>query len=82
MRDIVRHVQTLRKAADYRLDQRITVGLLGLSQEADAAVRAFQSYLCQETLCTRLLTKDDAGPWDQREQITLGGSEAELAVRR
>ncbi|MBM3190836.1 MAG: class I tRNA ligase family protein, partial [Chloroflexi bacterium] len=40
VRDIVRHVQTLRKEADYRLDERITVGLLGLNEEVRAAVNA------------------------------------------
>ncbi len=82
VRDMVRHLQTLRKTADYRLDQRITVGLFDLSQEARAAVRAFESYLCAETLCTTLLVEDDGGSWDQRKRIRLAGSEIELAVRR
>jgi isoleucyl-tRNA synthetase len=82
VRDMVRHVQTLRKTADYRLDQRITLGLFDLSETAHAAVRAFEAYLCAETLCATLLTDDDGGSWDQRKRVTLGGSDMELAVRR
>jgi isoleucyl-tRNA synthetase len=82
VRDIVRHVQTLRKEADYRLDERITVGLFGLNADARAAVSAFEQYLCAETLCTRLLTADDGRAWDRREQVKLAGVEIGVAVRR
>jgi len=82
VRDIVRHVQTLRKEADYRLEERITVGLFGLNEVAHAAVSAFEQYLCAETLCTRLLLADDGRPWDRREQVKLAGAEIGVAVRR
>ncbi len=82
VRDIVRHVQTLRKEADYRLDERITVGLFGLDEDIRAAVNAFEPYLCEETLCTQLLLADDGRPWDRREQLKLAGAEITVAVRR
>ena len=82
VRDIVRHVQTLRKDADYRLDQRITVGLFALGEEMRAAVAMFEGYLRQETLCNRLLMEDDGGPWDRRKPVKLAGSQIELAVKR
>ena len=82
VRDIVRHVQTVRRDAGYQLDQRITVGLFDLSEEMSAAVETFETYLCQETLCNALLLEDDGGAWDQRKGIKLAGSQMELAVRR
>jgi isoleucyl-tRNA synthetase len=82
VRDIVRHVQTLRKEADYRLDERITVGLFGLGEDARAAVEAFKQYLCDETLCTALLEAEDGRPWDRQEQVKLAGTEVSVAVRR
>jgi len=82
VRDIVRHVQTLRKEADYRLDERITVGLFGLNADARAAVSAFEQYLREETLCTGLLIVDDGRAWDRREPVKLAGVEIGVAVRR
>ncbi|MFH1085503.1 MAG: class I tRNA ligase family protein [Chloroflexota bacterium] len=81
-RDLVRHVQTLRKDADYALDDRITVGVFGLSPELLAAVAANRVYLCEETLCTRLLLAEDGAVWDLRRAIKLGGAQVEVAVRR
>jgi isoleucyl-tRNA synthetase len=82
IRDIVRQVQTLRKEADYRLDERIAVGLFGLAPELQDAVRALTDYLCEETLCVKLLLEDDGGHWDHRQAITLGQETFEAAVRR
>jgi len=83
VRDLVRYIQTMRKTADYQLDDRITVGLFGLDGQARAAVEAFQDYLCEETLCTTLVTEDhDGAAWDHREQIKLAGETIEVAVKR
>jgi len=82
VRDIVRHVQTLRKEADYRLDERITVGLFGLDGETRAAVEAYQGYLCGETLCPRLVFEDDGGAWDRQAQVKVGDAELNVSVRR
>jgi len=79
----VAHGKGLTVAVDIAItpELRAAVGLFNLSEETLVAVRTFQDYLCQETLCTALLTEDDQGSWDQREQIRLGGSEIELAIK-
>jgi len=82
VRDLVRYVQTLRKEADYQLDQRISVGLFGLTEEVQQAIEAFRDYFCQETLCVNLLTEDDGASWDRRKSFKLAGSQVEVAVRR
>jgi isoleucyl-tRNA synthetase len=82
VRDLVRYVQTLRRDADYAMDDRITVGLFGLDAAMQAAVAAYQEYLQQETLCTLVLLADDGGSWDQRKPFKLGGVEITCAVRR
>ncbi|NLG28933.1 MAG: class I tRNA ligase family protein, partial [Chloroflexi bacterium] len=82
VRDLVRQVQSLRKDADYALDDRIVVGLLGLNDDLRAAVDAYGEYLRQETLCTALLTAEDEFAWDKREALKLGGITVEVAVRR
>jgi isoleucyl-tRNA synthetase len=82
VRDLVRQVQTLRKEADYRLDQRISVGLFGLSEDTRAAMAPFQGYFCDETLCTNLLFEDDGRAWDRRQTVKVDGQSIEVAVRR
>ncbi len=82
VRDIVRHVQTMRKDADYRLDERITVGLFGLDDETRTAVEAYKDYLCGETLCPNLLFEDDGGGWDRHEQVKVGDTGLRVAIRR
>ena len=82
VRDIVRHVQTLRKDADYQLDERITVGLFDLDAALTESIQAFQGYLRQETLCEQLLMDDDDSAWDQRKTIKLGEAAVDIAVRR
>jgi isoleucyl-tRNA synthetase len=82
VRDLVRAVQTLRKDADYRLDDHITVGLLGLDEEARGALASYGDYLRQETLCDALLLEDDGGAWDKREAAELGKASITVAVRR
>ena len=82
VRDLVRYVQTLRKDADYDLDQRITVGLFGLDAAAAEAVQGLRDYILQETLCVRLLLADDGNVWDQRQSFKLSGREVTVAVRK
>jgi len=82
VRDLVRYVQTLRKDAGYSLDDRITVGLLGLTPEAHAAVEEFGAYFRQETLATVLLFEDDGLAWDASDGQRLDGDTVEVRVRR
>jgi len=82
VRDLVRYVQTLRKDADFALDDRITVALLHLTDEARAAVAEFDAYFRQETLATTLLFQDDGVPWDAAESQKLDGQPVEVRVRR
>ena len=82
VRDLVRYVQTLRKEAGYQLDDRITVGLFGLQGEAHEALAGLKDYLCEETLCTVLLTEEDGRAWDREQAVKLSGAEVRVAVRR
>jgi isoleucyl-tRNA synthetase len=82
VRDLVRYVQTLRKDADFALDDRITVGLFSLSDEARAAVAEFEGYFRQETLATAVLFADDGGVWNASDTQKLDGQAVEVRVRR
>lgn len=82
VRDLVRYVQTLRKQADYQMDDRIVVGLFGLSERARRAAEQFEGYLRQETLAREVVWAADSAPWDASETVKLDGVQAVVAVRR
>ncbi|MCE5258492.1 MAG: class I tRNA ligase family protein, partial [Chloroflexi bacterium] len=58
IRDLVRAVQSLRKDADYQLDQRIVVGILNADDLVLIALRSYGEYLRQETLAVAIVTHD------------------------
>jgi len=80
-RDVIRQIQTLRKDADYELDQRITIGIFAGDGELAQALEPWQTHIMEETLATSLLTADEHQAWDQRKELSLDGHTVELAVR-
>jgi isoleucyl-tRNA synthetase len=68
-RDIVRQIQELRKAADYKVDDRITVALIGCD---DALLEKFGNYIKSETLADEILTKMEGGDqFSTFEEMTI-----------
>ena len=53
VRDIIRHVQSARKAAGLMVDDRITLELSG-GEMLEMAIQAFGDLIKQETLATQL----------------------------
>jgi isoleucyl-tRNA synthetase len=81
VRDLVRAVQSLRRDADYQLDQRIAVGILGADAEVLSALSVYELYLRQETLAEAVLTEEDDQPWDKSDVTKINGIDLTLAVR-
>ena len=80
-RDLVRQIQTLRKEADYDLDQRITAGLFFANPELLDVLAPWREHIMDETLATRLLTEDDGGAWDQSAETSIDGHTVAVRVR-
>ena len=83
-REIIRHLQTLRKEADYQLDDRINVGVVTKDERIKAALNAFGSIIQAEVLAETLDT-DKLNPsveWDQRKSFVIEEAEIRLAIRR
>ncbi|MCB9078293.1 MAG: isoleucine--tRNA ligase [Anaerolineaceae bacterium] len=80
-RDLVRQVQTLRKEADYKLDDRITVGFLTGDETLQAIINEFGAYIRSETLAKSLLT-DSTDGWDLTKQVTVGDVTLDIGVKR
>jgi isoleucyl-tRNA synthetase len=79
VRDLVRHIQTLRKEADFNVDDRIELFI-----EADdavmAAVEAYREYLENETLAT--LLEKPAGSYDASKEIKVGKDQIIINIIR
>src|SRR5205814_963707 len=54
-RELVHHVQQIRKELDLKYEQRIELAVVGNATITNVA-ESFQTYICSETLATRLAT--------------------------
>jgi isoleucyl-tRNA synthetase len=80
-RDLVRRVQTLRKEADYQLDDRIVV-YYDATDEAKAVVEEWADYILAETLSLELVPGPVPGDVDRQESFALGGHPLAVGVKR
>lgn len=68
-RDLVRQIQELRKAADYKVDDRITVALIGADKEL---LKKFGDYIKAETLATKIVEEmEDGDQFTELDGITI-----------
>jgi isoleucyl-tRNA synthetase len=60
-REIVRHVQELRKTANLEMEDRIELSLQADSPELRKAIEAHKDYICRETLAVKFTTEPLSG---------------------
>ncbi len=80
-RDLVRRVQTMRKEADFQLDDRI-VTYYQADPELEAVVEAWGDYIQAETLSVELVAGPAPGDATRQESFTLDGHSVVLGVRK
>ena len=80
MRDFVRNVQSLRKEADFRVTDRISLYYETDGDLADA-IAVHAAYICTETLATELVAAA-APATATASEVTIGGQPIRLGVRR
>jgi isoleucyl-tRNA synthetase len=80
-RDLVRRVQTLRKEADFQLDDRIVV-YYDAGEELAAVVEEWAGYIQAETLSLELVAGPLPGDVARQESLTLGGHRLAIGVRK
>ena len=78
VRDLVRNIQTLRKEADYRLNDRIVVGITTDDAQLQATVGAHDGYIRSETLATEIVAD---GEWDRSNEIDIDGVKVAVGVK-
>jgi isoleucyl-tRNA synthetase len=80
-RDLVRRVQTLRKEADYQLDDRIVI-YYDATDEPKAVVEEWAGYILAETLSLELVPGPVPGDVDRQESFALGDHPLAVGVKR
>jgi isoleucyl-tRNA synthetase len=80
-RDLVRRVQTMRKEADFDLDDRI-ITYCRVDDELEAVVRAWADYIQAETLSVDLVCGPVPDDVARLESFTLDGHPAVLGVKK
>ena len=78
-RDVVHHIQQLRKEAGYHVEDRIAVTYAADSSVA-AAIAQHRTYIRQETLARDLVEAEPAG--DAVRNLTIDGAALSVGVRR
>jgi isoleucyl-tRNA synthetase len=79
-RDFVRHIQDLRKKANFNVSDRITIHYVADGEVADAIVR-HADYIQQETLADEL-SVGESSEGSVTTTLTLGGQPVRVSVRR
>lgn len=79
IRDLVRHIQTLRKDAEFKVDDRIHLGIQG-PEEVKRAVKEYQDYLMTETLADELSETVDYP--EATKVLKLNGAEISMMMKR
>ncbi len=78
-RELVNKIQSMRKAADFEVTQRIVVRYSG-TDAVRLAVDAHSEYIEEETLCVELCLKDE--PEQNMEQWDLNGEVCSISLEK
>jgi isoleucyl-tRNA synthetase len=80
-REVVHHVQQVRRKAGFDFTDRIELGLSGAAAVVEAA-RAHQSFIQAETLARRLALGGEVTGADAIQQVEIEGQQVTISVRR
>ena len=82
-REVVRHIQMLRKSAGLEVENRIDLSLRTQSRLLSEAVATFEDYVKTETLARRFEQGVEAGLYEEAQQeVTIGSEVAVISLRR
>jgi isoleucyl-tRNA synthetase len=81
-REVVRHVQELRKKADLEMEDRIELYLHADSPKLQQANETHRRYICSETLTVRWATEPLDGTNTQRTTVKVDGQSLQIELRK
>ena len=79
VRDIIRHVQSMRKEADFNVEDRITVICLAKNGVGEA-IKKFEDYFRSEVLAIKLTFGEVSG--ELTKEISVGGEKVAFGISR
>ncbi|MBN2280911.1 MAG: isoleucine--tRNA ligase [Candidatus Marinimicrobia bacterium] len=79
VRDFIRQIQTLRKEADYKVEDRISVAVEAY-EELREAIEAFKGYFTSETLTNELVFEYAEG--ETNSEIEIDGNPVKVAITK
>jgi len=80
-REVVRHVQDLRKTAGLEMQDRIVLSLQTDFPGLAKAIKAHQDYICRETLAVEFTTKP-LGKGAARVEVKIEGQPLTIELRK
>jgi isoleucyl-tRNA synthetase len=80
-REVVRHVQELRKTAGLQMEDRIVLSLRTDSQSLKKAIQTHKDYICRETLAVRLVT-EPLGEGAHQAEAKVQGQALTIELRK
>jgi len=78
-RDIVRHVQQIRKEIGLEIQDHIKLCFESDRDDIRAAINEHKMYICQETLCERI-EDSKTGEYADFKEVKIGGAKVKLGV--
>ncbi|MCO4782909.1 MAG: isoleucine--tRNA ligase [Candidatus Cloacimonetes bacterium] len=81
-REVIRHIQTLRKDANYNLSDRIHGYIKSPKKELIDAVEMFKDMVASETLCTKLDIVEDIPSAADQNKITVDEISFEIGIEK
>jgi isoleucyl-tRNA synthetase len=81
-REIIRHVQNLRKDAGYRLSDRIQTRIITDSEPLRQAITHFDKMISTETLCVDLRCSATLEGVERESQVSFDGFSLKIQIKR
>lgn len=82
VRELVRHIQVLRKAADLEVEDRINLGLNFEDDDLARAFNRFQDYVTSETLTVSYVSGLKSRIYDHQKTVELSGAKLIISLEK
>ena len=80
-RDVVRHIQQLRKEVGLQIQDHITVDFKAEDETVGKAIEEHRDYICRETLCSKLAPSEHI-PSENTRDVKIGGAVLSLQITK
>ena len=79
-RDIVRHIQQIRKESEFQIQDHITLAYTNTDEIVQTALDEYKDYICRETLCDEV--KDGIDNNSDFKEVKIAGKEIKIQIKK